>query len=174
VLTGLFVLYQDILQRLYRSQIQSLGAAYLVLIVTFLAVFRSIRLALVGVTPNIFATLLVLGVMGWFGIPLDIMTITIASVGIGMAVDDTIHYVHRYREELRNVSGEQAVVNTNFSVGYAMIYTALIVILGFSLLAFSDFMPSVMFGLLTSLAMALALLASLCMLPVLLIKFVRK
>ncbi|HEX7026142.1 MAG TPA: MMPL family transporter, partial [Gammaproteobacteria bacterium] len=174
VLTGLFVLYQDILQRLYRSQIQSLGAAYIVLVLTFLAVFRSIRIALVGVTPNIFATLLVLGVMGWLGIPLDIMTITIASVGIGMAVDDTIHYVQRYREELQNVPGSRAVENTNFSVGYAMIYTALIVILGFSLLAFSDFMPSVMFGLLTSLAMALALLASLSILPVLLIRFVKR
>lgn len=174
VLTGLFVLYQDILQRLFRSQILAMGIVFIALMATFYLLFRSVPAALAGITPNIFAIVLVLGVMGWLKIPLDIMTITIASIAMGIAVDDSIHYIHRYLEERRSAPGDQAVEQTNFSVGYAVIYTSLIVILGFSLLAFSDFMPSVLFGLLTSLAMVLALLGNLYLLPVLLIKFVKK
>jgi len=114
----------------------------------------------------------VLGVMGWAGIPLDLMTITIASVAMGIAVDDTIHYLHRYLEEL-NGSPEQAVERSHGSVGYAILYTSLLITLGFSLLAFSDFVPSVLFGLLTGLAMILALLGDLTLLPALLRRFVR-
>lgn len=174
VLTGLFVLYQDILQRLFRSQILALGIVFVALTVTFYLLFRSIPAALSGIAPNIFSTILVLGVMGWLKIPLDIMTITIASISMGIAVDDSIHYIHRYLEELKDGPGDRAVEATNFSVGYAVIYTSLIVTIGFSLLAFSDFMPSVLFGLLTSLAMVLALLGNLYLLPVLLIKLVKK
>lgn len=174
VLTGLFVLYQDILQRLFHSQILAMGIVFIALMATFYLLFRSLPAALAGITPNVFATVLVLGVMGWLKIPLDIMTITIASIAMGIAVDDSIHYIHRYLEERPNAPGDRAVAKTNFSVGYAVIYTSLIVILGFSLLGFSDFMPSVLFGLLTSLAMLLALLGNLYLLPVLLIKFVKK
>lgn len=171
-LTNLFVLYQDILQRLFRSQILALGIVYLALTLTFFAIFRSLRVAMVGIAPNIMSTIAVLGVMGWLRIPLDLMTITIASIAMGIAVDDTIHYVHRYREELQNSSSQSAVRRSNFSVGYAMLYTSVIIILGFSQLAFSDFIPSVQFGLLASLAMAVALIWNLSLLPVLLGKFV--
>lgn len=174
VLTGLFVLYQDILQRLFRSQILALGIVFVALTITFFILFGSLRAAISGIAPNIFATVVVLGVMGWLKIPLDIMTITIASIAMGIAVDDSIHYIHRYLEELEDAPGERAVAGTNFSVGYAVIYTSVIIILGFSLLAFSDFMPSVLFGLLTGLALALALLGNLLMLPVLLIKLVKR
>jgi hypothetical protein len=172
-LSNLFVLYQDILQRLFRSQILTLGIVYVVLTLTFLAIFRSVRIALVGIMPNILTTLAVLGVMGWLRIPLDLMTITIAAIAMGIAVDDTIHYIHRYLEELEGAPADKAVERSHASVGYAMLYTSLIITLGFSLLAFSDFMPSVLFGLLTGFAMLGALVFDLCLLPVLLNRFVR-
>ncbi|MEX1033923.1 MAG: MMPL family transporter [Cellvibrionaceae bacterium] len=172
-LTNLFVLYQDILQRLFRSQILALGFVYIALTLTFFAVFRSFRVALVGIAPNILSTVTVLGVMGWLRIPLDLMTITIASIAMGIAVDDTIHYIHRYRDELTDASAPTALRNSTFSVGYAILYTSIIIMLGFSQLAFSDFIPSVQFGLLASLAMAMALLWNLSLLPVLLGRFVR-
>jgi predicted RND superfamily exporter protein len=146
---------------------------YGVLTLTFLAIFRSVRIALVGIMPNILTTLAVLGVMGWLRIPLDLMTITIAAIAMGIAVDDTIHYIHRYLEELEGAPADKAVERSHASVGYAMLYTSLIITLGFSLLAFSDFMPSVLFGLLTGFAMLGALVFDLCLLPVLLNRFVR-
>jgi uncharacterized protein len=172
MLSNLFVLYQDILQRLFRSQILTLGIVYAVSMLTFLAIFRSVKVALIGITPNILTTLVVLGAMGWLRIPLDLMTITIAAVAMGIAVDDTIHYIHRYLEELDGSSADKAVERTHASVGYAILYTSLIIILGFSLLAFSDFVPSVLFGLLTGLAMFMALVFALCLLPALLNRFV--
>jgi hypothetical protein len=171
-LSSLFVLYQDVLQQLFRSQILTLGIVYAVLLLTFLAIFRSLKVALIGIAPNILSTLAVLGVMGWLGIPLDLMTITIAAIAMGIAVDDTIHYIHRYREELEDSSADKAVERTHASVGHAILYTSLIIILGFSLLAFSDFVPSVLFGLLTGFAMLVALVFALCLLPVLLHRFV--
>jgi uncharacterized protein len=172
-LSNLFVLYQDILQQLFRSQILTLGIAFGVLLLTILGIFRSVKIALIAIMPNILSTLMVLGIMGWLGIPLDLMTIMLAAVALGITVDDTIHYVHRYLEELRRGSGEKAVERSHTSVGYALLYTSIIVILGFSLLAFSDFVPSILFGLLTGLAMAMAVIFDLSMLPVLLNRFVR-
>lgn len=169
MLTNLFVLYQDILQRLFRSQIVTLGVVYAVLTLAFWVIFRSLTVALIAIVPNILSVGIVLGVMGWLGIPLDLMTITIAAVATGIAVDDTIHYVHRFREE--DGDADEAIRQTHGSVGYALLYTSVIIILGFCLLAFSNFVPSVLFGLLTGLAMAVALLSDLTVLPVLLRKF---
>ncbi|MDO3380780.1 efflux RND transporter permease subunit [Gilvimarinus algae] len=169
-LTGLFMLYQNILQKLFRSQILSLGLVYIALGLAFWAIFRSFRLALIGLVPNVATTVSVLGVMGWAGIPLDLMTMTIASIAMGIAVDDTIHYMHRYREE---TGREGAIRRTHQSVGYALLYTTLIIVLGFSLLLFSDFIPSVQFGLLSGLAMSIALLADLTLLPTLLKRYAR-
>ena len=167
-MTGLFMLYQNILQKLFRSQILSLGLVYIVLTLAFWVIFRSLLLALVGIAPNILTTVTVLGIMGWLGIPLDLMTITIASIAMGIAVDDTIHYMHRYREEADH---DNTMQRTHHSVGYALLYTTLIIVLGFSMLLFSDFVPSVQFGLLSGLAMTMALLADLTLLPVLLKRF---
>ncbi|MCM2304347.1 MAG: efflux RND transporter permease subunit [Elusimicrobia bacterium] len=172
-LTGLFVLYQDLLDRLFASQIQTLGVSFAVLTLAILLIFRSLKLALICVAPNILSTVIVLGLMGWLGIPLDFMTIMIASIAMGITVDDTIHYIDRYLEELKGGSGEKAIERTHSSVGYALLYTSLIVILGFTLLGFSDFIPSVLFGLLTALAMALAVLFDLTLLPALLDRFVK-
>ncbi|WP_339617679.1 efflux RND transporter permease subunit [uncultured Gilvimarinus sp.] len=172
-LTDLFVLYQNILDKLFRSQILALGIVYVLLLLTFWALFRSFKIALIGIAPNILTTIAVLGFMGWMAIPLDLMTITIASIAMGIAVDDTIHYVHRYREELAEGDGAHALERTHMSVGYALLYTTTIITLGFLLLVFSDFVPSVQFGLLTSLAMVIALLTDLALLPVLLKRFIK-
>lgn len=167
-LSNMFVLYQDILQRLFRSQILTLGLVYGALFCVFVVIFRSLRLALIALVPNLLPTLAVLGIMGWLGIALDLMTITIAAIAMGIAVDDTIHYIHRFQEERAGNHYAEAVRRTHGSVGLAILYTSLLIMAGFSLLAFSDFLPSVLFGLLTSLCMGLALLGDLCVLPVLL------
>lgn len=167
-LTNMFVLYQDILQRLFSSQILTLGLVFAALFVVFLLIFRSPRLALFALVPNLLPTLAVLGIMGWLNIPLDLMTITIAAIAMGIAVDDTIHYIHRFQVERAEHGYEEAVQRTHASVGLAILYTSLMIVAGFSMLAFSDFVPSVLFGLLTSMAMALALLVVLCLLPILL------
>ena len=167
-LTNMFVLYQDILQRLFSSQILTLGLVYAALFIVFLLIFRSPRLALIALVPNLLPTLAVLGIMGWLNIPLDLMTITIAAIAMGIAVDDTIHYMHRFQLERAEHGYEEAVERTHSSVGLAILYTSLLIIAGFSMLAFSDFVPSILFGLLTSMAMALALLVDLCLLPILL------
>lgn len=167
-LTNMFVLYQDILQRLFSSQILTLGLVYAALFIVFLLIFRSPRLALIALVPNLLPTLAVLGIMGWLNIPLDLMTITIAAIAMGIAVDDTIHYMHRFQEERAEHGYEEAVQRTHSSVGLAILYTSLLIMAGFSMLAFSDFVPSILFGLLTSMAMALAFLVDLCLLPILL------
>jgi len=172
-LTNLFVLYQDILQRLFTSQIMTLGLVYMALTLVLFAIFRSIKVALIAVLPNILTTLMILGVMGWLGIALDLMTITIAAIAMGIAVDDTIHFVHRYLAELKSGDGTDAVKRTFNSVGYALLYTTTIIALGFSLLSFSDFVPSILFGLLTCLAMLLALVTDTTLLPALLHRFVK-
>ncbi|CAN5299075.1 RND family transporter [soil metagenome] len=171
-LTNLFVLYEDILQRLFRSQVLTLGVVVAALLAAFLLLFRSIRIALIAIVPNVVAILVVFGTMGWMRIPLDLMTITIASIAMSVAADYTIHYIHRYRRENRDRSSEESVTRTHQTVGYAILATSLIIVFGFAILALSDFVPSILFGLLTGLAMAVALLANLILLPVLLRRFV--
>lgn len=171
-LTNLFVLYQDILQRLFSSQVMTLGLVFIALTLVLFGVFKSIKVALITVIPNILTTIIILGIMGWLHIPLDLMTITISAIAMGIAVDDTIHFTHRYLEQRQTEDVQQATINTFNSVGYAMLYTTVIVTIGFSLLSFSDFVPSMVFGLLTGLAMLLALLTDSTLLPVLLNRFV--
>lgn len=169
-LSNLFILYQDMLERLFSSQILTLAVVFAVLCLMFGIIFRSLRIALIAILPNILSALTVLGSMGWLGVPLDFMTITIAAIAIGIAVDDTIHYIHRYQAELNQ---DDPLARTHNAVGYALLYTSLIVMCGFSLLAFSDFTPSVMFGIFTSLAMAIAMLSNLTLLPALLDRYVK-
>lgn len=170
-LSNLFILYQDMLERLFSSQILTLTVVFVVLCIMFGIIFRSLRIALIAILPNILSALTVLGSMGWLGVPLDFMTITIAAIAIGIAVDDTIHYIHRYQAELNQ---DDPLARTHHAVGYALLYTSIIVICGFSLLAFSDFTPSVMFGIFTSLAMAIAMLSNLTLLPALLDRYVKQ
>lgn len=170
-LTNLFVLYQDILQRLFDSQILTLGIVYLALLLVMWILFKRFSVALVALVPNILCTLIILAVMGFANIPLDLMTITIAAIAMGIAVDDTIHFVHQYLRGEQ--SREKAVNGAYLTVGYAMLFTTLIICVGFALLSFSDFVPSVLFGLLTALAMLVALITDLTLLPVLLYRFVK-
>jgi predicted RND superfamily exporter protein len=169
-LAGTLVLYNNMLQSLYTSQIATMGFATLFLIGTFVVVFRSLRVAFIAIFPNLLAISCVLGVMGWLHIPLDMMTITIAAIGVGLAVDDTIHYIHRFRHEIQaQGSYRAALYRSHDSIGHAMYYTTVTLIIGFSVLSLSNFIPTVYFGLLTVLAMTAASLASLTLLPQLLV-----
>jgi len=171
-LAGLLVLYNNMLQSLFDSQILTLGVVLLALMGMFLLLFKSLKVALIAIAPNLLAICAVLGFMGWVGIPLDMMTITIAAISIGMAVDNTIHYIYRFKNEFKvsqNYTGTMHYCHG--SIGHAMYYTSVTIIIGFSILAFSNFLPTIYFGLLTGLAMLIALLAALTLLPQLLIVF---
>jgi uncharacterized protein len=170
-LSGMFVLYNNVLTSLYQSQILTLGAVFLAIMLMFLVLFRSWLLAVIAIIPNLIAAASVLGLMGWAKIPLDIMTITIAAITIGIAVDDTIHYVHRFIEEMELDCDHQAAVRRcHQSVGRAMYYTSITVIIGFSILVLSNFKPTIYFGLLTGMAMAVAMAANLTLLALLLLQ----
>ena len=171
-LSGTMVLYNNMLQSLFSSQIKTLGVVALALLVMFLLLFRSIKVALIALFPNLFSAGAVLGVMGWLNIPLDLMTITIAAISIGMAVDDTIHYIYRFREEVKTDGDYYKTLHRcHNSIGQAMYYTSVTIIIGFSILVLSNFWPTIYFGLFASLAMLIALIAALTLLPQLLVLF---
>ena len=170
-LTGMLVLYNNVLESLITSQILTIGFVFAAIMIMFLFLFRSIKFAVIAVIPSIIASSSVLGLMGLMNIPLDIMTITIAAICIGIGVDHSIHYVHRFRKEILDSShADVAIKNAHNSTGQAIYYTSVIIILGFSILAFSNFIPTIYFGLFTAFAMLLALFANLTLLPVLLMK----
>jgi len=168
-LTGMLVLFNNMLQSLYRSQILTLGVVFLAIFLMFTLLFRSLKLALIAIVPNLVAGVSVLGLMGGVGIPLDMMTITITAISVGIAVDNTIHYMHRFRDELwKDWDYPSALRRSHGSIGRAMYYTTITITIGFSILALSDFVPTVYFGVLTAFAMLTALLADLTVLPILL------
>jgi hypothetical protein len=170
-LSGILVLYNNMLQSLFRSQILSLGAVFLAIFLMFILLFRSVKLALIALVPNLVAVPLVLGLMGGLGIPLDFMTITIAAISIGIGVDDTIHYVHRFGKEVKVDWDYQAAVSRSHdSIGRAMYYTTVTITIGFSILILSKFVPTIYFGILTAFAMMIALVANFTVLPVLLVR----
>jgi len=171
-LSGMAVLYNNLLQSLFKSQILTIVAVFFAILVMFILLFRAIRLSIATLVPNMIAAGLILGLMGWFGIPLDIMTITIAAISIGIGVDDSIHYVHRFRiEYAKDQNYWAAIKRCHSSIGYALYYTTVTVVLGFSILVLSNFIPTIYFGLLSGLAMTTALVANLMLLPVLIVKF---
>ena len=142
----------------------------MMLFAMFLLLFKSIKLALIALMPNLLAVGSVLGFMGWMHIPLDMMTITIAAISIGIAVDNTIHYIYRFKNEFKSSQNYLSTMHyCHGSIGYAMYYTSITIIIGFSILSLSNFLPTIYFGLLTGLAMLIALLAALTLLPQLLI-----
>jgi len=168
--TGMLVLYNNLLQSLYRSQILTIGFVFLAMMMMFLFLYRSIITALIVLVPNMLAAGTVLGMMGWLSIPLDIMTITIAAIIIGIGVDDSIHYMHRFRKEF-DACGDYrlAMQRSNGSIGRAMYYTSIIIAAGFSILVLSSFIPTIFFGILTASAMLFAMVANLNLLPLLLV-----
>ena len=171
-LTGILVMYNNVLQSLFQSQILTLGVVMLAIMAMFLVLFRSFMIALICIIPNAIAAGFVLGIMGWLSIPLDIMTITIAAISVGIGVDNTIHYMHRYRREFPRFGNYRDTMHfCHNSIGRAMYFTSMTIVAGFSILALSNFIPTIVFGLLTSLAMLVALVGSLTLLPQLLATF---
>jgi len=165
-ITGMLVLYNNMLQSLFRSQILTLAAVLGAVFLTFIVLFRHFTLAVLGIIPNIFSAVMVLGIMGWLRIPLDMMTITIASITIGIAVDDTIHDIHRLKHEYRqNRQYPELISRCHSSIGKAMYYTSVAIIFGFAILALSNFIPTIHFGLMTGVAMFVALAGNLLLLP---------
>jgi predicted RND superfamily exporter protein len=170
--TNMLVLYNNMLQSLFSSQIQTIGFVFISIMLMFIILFRSFYLALIAIIPNILPATLVLGFMGLKSIPLDLMTITIAAISVGIAVDNTIHYIIRFKREFyQNNNYSKSIQICHGSIGKAMYYTSSIIVIGFSILSLSNFIPTINFGLLTGLAMLTALLASLTLLPSLLIIF---
>ncbi len=171
-ITGVLVLYNNMLQSLFTSQILTISAVFFGILFMFLVLFRSLLLALIALIPNMLAALVVLGGMGIAGIPLDMMTITIAAIAVGIGVDNAIHYIYRFRHEFQQDNNYvQAMHRAHGSIGSAMYYTSITIIAGFSILALSKFIPSIYFGLLTGLAMLAAIVSSLTLLPKFLLLF---
>lgn len=169
-LTGPLVLYNNMLQSLFDSQIKTLGLVFVALFLMLLVQFRSIIVALIALAPSISSAFIVLGAMGWIGLPLDLMTITVAAISVGIAVDDSIHYVHRFAEELpRDNNAIAAMRRCHRNTGRAMYFTSMTIVAGFSILVLSNFNPTIYFGLLTGAAMLIALFCNLTVLPALLL-----
>ena len=165
-ITGMLVLYNNMLQSLFRSQILTLGIVLLGIAIMLLIFFRSISLSIIGIIPNLLAVGIVLGIMGLMDIPLDMMTITIAAIAMGIAIDNSIHYIYRFKEEFaKNGNYAETLRICHGNVGKAILNTSVTIIFGFSILVFSNFIPTIYFGLFTGLAMFIALMAILTLLP---------
>jgi len=174
-ITGVLVIFNNLLQSLFDSQIKTLGIVMLGIFLMFLILFKSLVYSLIGTIPNFIAAFFVLGFIGALNIPLDMMTITIAAITIGIAVDNSIHYIYRFREEMKNNKTKDEIIYIcHHSVGKAIISTSVTIVFGFSILGFSNFIPTIYFGLFTGLAMITALILVLTLLPRLLIQFAPK
>ena len=167
-LSGISVIYNNLLQSLFQSLIGSLLIVFSAIFLMFIILFRSLYMALIAMIPNLLSAASVLGIIGWSGIPIDIMTVTVAAISIGIGVDNTIHYVHRFLKEYEQEQNyDLAIKNSHSTIGRAMFYTSLTIVLGFMILVSSNFNPSVFFGIFTSFSMIVAILAALMLLPVL-------
>jgi predicted RND superfamily exporter protein len=167
-LSGVSVIYNNLLQSLFQSLIGSLLIVFSAIFLMFIILFRSLYMALIAMIPNLLSAASVLGIIGWSGIPIDIMTVTVAAISIGIGVDNTIHYVHRFLKEYEQQQNyDLAIKNSHSTIGRAMFYTSLTIVLGFMILVSSNFNPSVFFGIFTSFSMVVAILAALMLLPVL-------
>ena len=170
-LTGISVIYNNLLQSLFGSLIGSISIVFISIFIMFLFLFKSIKLACIGMLPNFLAAGAVIGSIGLTGIPLDVMTVTVAAVSIGMGVDNTIHYIFRFKKEfLKNGDYLLSTKKTHSTIGRALFFTSITIILGFLVLATSNFSPTIFFGIFTSLSMIMAIVGSLLLLPVLLTK----
>ena len=165
-LGGVLILFNNLLQSLFKSQILTLGLVMVGIFAMFVILFRNIKLSLIGVVPNFIAAFFILGIIGMLGIPLDMMTITIAAITIGIAVDNSIHYIYRFKEEFSNIKDYPKTLKTCHStVGVAILNTSITIVFGFSILVLSKFIPTIYFGVFTGLAMLLAMVLVLTLLP---------
>ena len=171
-IAGVLVLFNNLLQSLFTSQILTLGFVMIGILVMFLILFKNLSLSLIGVVPNFIAAFFILGIIGIASIPLDMMTITIAAITIGIAVDNSIHYIYRFKEEFKNNRDyEKTLKKCHSTVGVAILNTSVTIIFGFSILVFSNFIPTIYFGLFTGLAMFIAMISVLTLLPKLILVF---
>ncbi|WP_418185422.1 efflux RND transporter permease subunit [Aliarcobacter vitoriensis] len=165
-LSNLMVLYNNMLQSLFESQASTFGASLFVLSIMFFLIFRLSKVVFIAIVSNLIPISLVFGIMGWLGIPLDIMTITIAAIALGIAVDDTIHFIHRFEVEYKfDHNYMNAIKRAHEGIGHAMYYTTIIIVIGFSILTLSNLIPTIYFGLLTGIVMISVLVADLLLLP---------
>ncbi|SMM98435.1 Probable integral membrane protein [uncultured Candidatus Thioglobus sp.] len=170
--TGMLVLYNNMLQSLFNSQIKTILVVFAMIFIMFLFIFKSFTLSLLAIIPNMLPSVFILGIMGLMNIPLDLMTITISAIAIGIGVDNAIHYIHRFKDEFQKDGDYLATMyRSHNSIGLAMFYTSITVTLGFLILALSNFIPSIYFGVFTATAMLSALLANLTLLPKLILMF---
>ena len=171
-LAGVLILFNNLLQSLFKSQILTLGIVMLGIFLMFLVLFRNIVLASIGVVPNFIAAFFILGIIGLLGIPLDMMTITIAAITIGIAVDNSIHYIYRFKEEFKKINNYNKTLDRCHStVGVAILNTSITIVFGFSILVLSNFIPTIYFGIFTGIAMLLAMILVLTLLPKLLLVY---
>ena len=169
-LTGVVILFNNLLQSLFKSQILTLGVVMLGISTMFFILFRNLTLSLIGVTPNFIAAFFILGIIGLLGIPLDMMTITIAAITIGIAVDNSIHYIYRFKEEFEKIKNYNLTIDRcHNTVGIAILNTSITIVFGFSILVLSNFIPTIYFGVFTGIAMLLALISVLTLLPTLIL-----
>ncbi|MDA8570149.1 MMPL family transporter [Candidatus Pelagibacter sp.] len=169
-LAGVLILFNNLLQSLFKSQILTLGLVMIGIFAMFMVLFRNIKLSIIGVVPNFIAAFFILGIIGLLGIPLDMMTITIAAITIGIAVDNSIHYIYRFKEEyLKHQDYEKTLKICHSTVGVAILNTSITIVFGFSILVFSKFIPTIYFGVFTGIAMLLAMISVLTLLPSLLL-----
>ena len=165
-LAGVLILFNNLLQSLFKSQILTLGLVMIGIFSMFVILFRNVKLSLIGVVPNFIAAFFILGIIGLLGIPLDMMTITIAAITIGIAVDNSIHYIYRFKEEFKNINDYDKTLKVCHStVGVAILNTSITIVFGFSILVLSKFIPTIYFGIFTGLAMLLAMISVLTLLP---------
>ena len=165
-LAGVLILFNNLLQSLFKSQILTLGFVMSGIFAMFFILFKNLKLSLIGVVPNFIAAFFILGIIGLLGIPLDMMTITIAAITIGIAVDNSIHYIYRFKEEFsQNKNYEKTLKLCHSTVGIAILNTSITIVFGFSILVLSNFIPTIYFGIFTGLAMLLAMISVLTLLP---------
>ena len=169
-LAGVLILFNNLLQSLFKSQILTLGIVMLGIFAMFFILFRNLSLSIIGVVPNFIAAFFILGIIGLMEIPLDMMTITIAAITIGIAVDNSIHYIYRFKEEFKKINDYNKTLDRCHStVGIAILNTSITIVFGFSILVLSNFIPTIYFGFFTGLAMLLAMISVLTLLPKLLL-----
>ena len=165
-LSGVLILFNNLLQSLFKSQILTLGLVMIGIFIMFIILFRNVKLSLIGVVPNFIAAFFILGIIGLLNIPLDMMTITIAAITIGIAVDNSIHYIYRFKEEFSKINDyKKTLILCHSTVGKAILNTSITIIFGFSILVLSNFIPTIYFGIFTGLAMLLAMISVLTLLP---------
>ncbi len=170
-LAGVLILFNNLLQSLFKSQILTLGFVMIGIFAMFFILFKNLKLSLIGVVPNFIAAFFILGIIGMAGIPLDMMTITIAAITIGIAVDNSIHYIYRFKEEFRKLKDyEKTLKECHSTVGIAILNTSITIVFGFSILMLSNFIPTIYFGIFTGIAMMLAMISVLTLLPALILK----